>query len=283
MQRISPPLRQRYLAQILRDLRSDRAQRLSDVVDRLRPLGRSWSRTKLSRIETGESLPTPGDLADLLEVYEASDDVATTCRELARQARLTPWWREFDAVVGEYVALETEATIECSWQPLLIPGLLQTAAYAKEIFAAGRHSSTPHLVDLQLKARLARQRQLLGCEAPVRLHVIVGEQALRRRIGTAEVMREQLDRLAFIASWPNVTFQVLEESVGAHPGLGGPFVLLSLPGGADYVFFETPPSEQVVDKIETVREFHGRFELLAGLALTPQQSAAFVSEIVKEL
>lgn len=283
MQRISPPLRQRHLAQILRDLRSDRDLTLIDAIAQLRPLGRAWSRTKLSRIETGETLPTPGDLADLLDVYEVGSETRAACEELARQARLKPWWKEYAAVVGEYVAFETEATIERSWQPLLVPGLLQTADYAREIFTAGQHGSSPRLVDLQLKARLARQRELLGCDLPVELHGVIGEQALRRRIGTRDTMFEQLERLAFMASWPNVVLQVLEDSVGAHPGLSGPFVLLSLSGGADYVYFETPPDERVAAKIDTVREYERRFERLAALALTPAESAAVVSDILKEL
>ncbi|GAA0918828.1 hypothetical protein GCM10009560_16050 [Nonomuraea longicatena] len=225
----------------------------------------------------------PGDLADLLDVYEAGPERRTECVELARQARQKPWWEEYDAVVGEYVAIETEARSARSWQPLLVPGLLQTAAYAREIFAAGQHRFSPQLVDLQLRARLARQRELLGCDPPFTLHGVIAEQVLHRRIGTRDTMKEQLHRLAVLAGWPNVTVQVLEEGVGAHPGLCGSFVLLSLPGGADYVFFETPPDERVTDKVETVREFERRFECLAALALTPEKSAALVSEILKEL
>ncbi|MFI6317347.1 helix-turn-helix domain-containing protein [Nonomuraea sp. NPDC050556] len=283
MQRLSPPLRQRHLAQLLRDMRADRDLTLIDAVARLRPMGRAWSRTKLSRIETGETLPTPGDLADLLDVYEVSSETRTACNDLARQARMKPWWKEYDAVIGEYIALETEATIERSWQPLLVPGLLQTAAYAREIFAVGRHGSSTRLIELQVKARLARQDALLNCDLPVQLHALLGEQALHRRIGTHDIMREQLERLTLISNRPNLTLQVLEETVGAHPGLSGSFVLLSLPGGADYVYFETPLDERVADRIDTVREYERRFDHLAALALTPEKSAALISDILKEL
>ncbi|MEV4091415.1 helix-turn-helix domain-containing protein [Streptosporangium saharense] len=282
MQRISPPRRQLHLAQILRDLRRQRGWTLDDAVLGLRSTRRPWSRAKLSRIETAEALPAYGDVADLLDAYEADEQIRQMCSQLVRQARSTPWWQPFGDVLGEYVALETEAVKLRSWQPFLIPGLFQTPEYARAVFTAGLSGQAEPKIEHRVRARIARQR-LLDCDNPIRFDVVVGEQALRRPVCGRQAMAEQLARLMFMLTWPHVTVRVLEDRVGTHPGFSGPFVLLSLPRDERHVFFETPPNEIITNEVGMVHDYERRFDGLAAKALTPEKSVDFIHRTAREL
>jgi transcriptional regulator with XRE-family HTH domain len=274
--RISPPLRQRRLGRILRELRI--AERLT--LDQTgRHLG--WSRAKVGRIEAGQSRPSVEDVAASLDLFGAPAEVRRTCLALAAQAWARPWWAPYRSVLGEYVALETEAVLVRSWQPCFVEGLLQTEAYFRALLAADLPGAGAAEVELRVEARMARQ-QLLAGEDPVALSVVLAEDALRVPVGGARVMAAQIAHLADAARWPNVTLRLLPRRVGAHPGMSGAFVLLSLPHDPAAVFVEGAPQEIVCEQAALVRDHERRFDRLSASALTAEDSLEILGQIARE-
>jgi hypothetical protein len=122
----------------------------------------------------------------------------------------------------------------------LIPGLLQTGDYARAVITGTLPMATQTEVDQRVQARLERQDRLHG-DPPLELWAIVDEAAIRRMVGGPEVMHDQLAHLAQAADLPNVTLQVIEFSVGAHPGMPGSFAYMefSEPTDPELVYVDT--------------------------------------------
>jgi hypothetical protein len=140
-----------------------------------------------------------------------------------------------------YLALEADATHLASYQPMLVPGLLQTEDYARAVISQMKKDLSPSQVESLVRVRMERQRSRLGGEAPARLWAILDEAVLRRMVGSVEVMREQMRKLLEASEHPNVIVQLLPFSLGAHPGLYGPFVILSFPDPAPSLVVGEPP------------------------------------------
>lgn len=275
--RISPPLRRRRLGLILRELRAQEKLTLAEAGRRL-----GWSTAKAGKIETGATRPSPEDVWAALELYGASEELREQCMLLAGQAAARPWWTPYRSVLGEYVAWETEAALIRSWQPQLVEGLLQTAEYARAVVLAARPDAKPIEVDLRVRARMARQALLTGLD-PLSLVVVLQEDALRAPVGGAAVMKAQVAHLQEAAGWPTVTIRVLPRWVGAHPGMAGAFVLLSLPGDPVSLFVEGAPEEIITSKDAVVREHERRFDHLAASSLGPEETLEFLGRIAREL
>ncbi|MGI5286675.1 helix-turn-helix domain-containing protein [Nonomuraea polychroma] len=275
--RISPPLRQRRLGRILRDLRTREQITLAQTGRRL-----GWSTAKVGRIEAGQTRPSPEDVSASLELFRAPAELRRTCMTLAAQAAARPWWAPYKSVLGEYVALETEAALVRSWQPQLVEGLLQTEAYARALVLADLPGVGQAEVNLRVRARMARQQLLVG-EDPLSLSVVLAEDALRVPVGGARVMAAQVARLVDAAQWPTVTVRVLPRRVGAHPGMSGAFVLLSLPHDPVSVFVEGAPQEIITDQAALVRDYERRFDRLAASALSAEDSLEILGQIAREL
>jgi transcriptional regulator with XRE-family HTH domain len=275
--RISPPLRQRRLGRILRDLRIGGRLTLAETG---RSLG--WSTAKVGRIEAGQTRPSPEDVSASLELFRAPAELRRMCMALAAQAAARPWWAPYKSVLGEYVAVETEAVLVRSWQPQLVEGLLQTEAYIRALVTATLPMASEAEVELRVRARLERQRMLTGEDPPV-LSVVLAEDALRVPVGGGHVMAAQIAHLADAAQWPNVTVRVLPRRVGAHPGMSGAFVLLSLPHDPVSVFVEGAPSEIITDQATLVRDYERRFDRLSASALNAEDSLDILGQIAKEI
>lgn len=275
--RISPPLRQRRLGRILRDLRSAERLTLAQAGQHL-----GWSTAKVGRIEAGQTRPSAEDVAGALELFRAPPEVRRICMDLAGQAAARPWWAPYRSVLGEYVAVETEAMLIRSWQPQLVEGLLQTADYARALVQVDLPGASAAEVELRVEARMARQRLLADLD-PVALSVVLAEDALSLPVGGVAVMAAQIAHLAEVAQWPHVTVRVLPRRVGAHPGMSGAFVLLSLPHDPTTVFVEGAPREVITDQVALVRDYERRFDRLAASALTAEESLRILGQIAEEL
>lgn len=280
-ERISPPIRLLLLGQILQRLREQACLTGHQVAERT-----GITSSTLSRLERGQNrYAMAGDVHVLLKLYGAEPEVRQECLRLVTSARVTPYWAEHRRGLGElveYVAYETEAKLIRYWHPVLIPGLLQTGDYARSVITALRFDDDPALVGLKIRARLARQ-WILRCNTPAQVHAVVAEDALRQTIGGPEVMRGQLDRLVVDVQSPNITVQVLPRRLGAHPGMAGGFVLLSLPNMGDALFVEAGGGG-IIDRDGIRVEETGRvFDRLQGIALSPDDSTQLISDIAEEL
>lgn len=205
----SPTVRRRRLAAELRRLRMDARRTAQDVGEIL-----GWSKAKVSRYELAQGGLKPADVARLLDVYGVQDGRRSQLLALAEEATLKAWWEAYSDVLTErsmaFIGLEAEATAILEWHINVIPGLLQTEQYAREILSGYNRVATisPRTIERRLETRLIRQ-QLLARDQPPEYVAIIDESVLNRQRGDRSVMRAQLQRLADVAELPRVTIRVL--------------------------------------------------------------------------
>ncbi|RFU40856.1 XRE family transcriptional regulator [Actinomadura logoneensis] len=276
----SPTVRHRRLARELRKHRERAGLTTEAASDRL-----GWSRTKLVRFEAARTRPTPADVSAALDLYGADLPDRAALMDLARQARQRGWWTAYsDVFQSSFVALEDEASSIRGWYPQVIPGLLQTDAYAHTLLSAGGVGLDRITLERRLQARLARRALLSRPSAPS-LHVVLDEAAIRRGPTTPGVMAEQLASLEAAARRPNITVQVLPFSAGMHAGLDGGFVVLGYhePEDPDVAYVETAGGEIYIESSLHVDRIGRFFEDVSDAAWSPGESAAFLAATAKEV
>ncbi|MGJ3560555.1 DUF5753 domain-containing protein [Streptomyces sp. INA 01156] len=171
-----------------------------------------------------------------------------------------------------------------NYQPLLVPGLLQTEDYARAVIAQMRPDLTPDQVDALVKVRMERQDSRLSGERPADLRAVLDEAVLHRVVGSPAVMREQFDHLVQAGEQPNVTIQLLPFSLGAHPGLYGPFVILTFPRPtAPLVWLENPNNSVYLEFESDVQNYMGIFDQLRASALSPAETRTRLTRTAEEL
>lgn len=240
-----------------------------------------WSQGKVSHIERCRNKPSQDDVARMLELYGVPSPEREALIALAGEAERHGWWTEYVGVFnGPYVALEDEASEICDWAPKVVPGLLQTQDYAREVISAGMLNGDDD-IERRLQARMARQT-ILGRPNPPRLHVVLDEHVLERPLGGVNVLRDQLYKLRAEVSRPNVTLQVLPKSVGTHPGLDGAFIVLRFAEDPDVGYVEGFHGAVYLESPPKVANCNVAFERLCRAALDPQESAALIGAAAKQ-
>lgn len=247
-----------------------------------------WSLSKLVRIETGDQGVSLTDLQAMLRLYNVTDEQRISqLTQLARGTRLHSWWigyREYiSRQFGQYLGLEDSASRIRAFHPILVPALLHTDDYAFELLRSRMsEKEAKALVEL----RTQRQERLLGRPEPPRMEFVFGEEALGDRpIGSLEVMERQLRRLLELAVTPYVSIRIVPLSVGAHPGLSGSFILLSLEeAGEELLFLEGAGSDLVSrDDPQVIGPFIGHFTTLTGLALSEDDTVSLIKQRLGKL
>lgn len=272
-----PTIRARRLGQRLRELRERAGLAPEQAAGRL-----GWSRPKLVRFETGTTVPRPADVTAMCELYGAASDERALLVELANDAGKRGWWTAYgDVFTGSYVADEAIASRIRTWEPLLIPGLLQTERYARAVIGA-RWPGDAEGVERRVMARMAR-RTLLSKPGAPEMTAMVDEAALRRPVGGPETMQEQLGEL--LRPRRNVTIQVVPFTAGAHPGLEGSFVLLDFPEDTTFpteVYAESIAGDLYPESADQITRISLAFDRIAQVALSPDDSASLIQQISKE-
>jgi len=271
----SPTMRRRRLAAELRRLRHESGKSIEDVADDL-----SWQPSKLSRIENRQVGISTADLRKLLVAYKVDDRAyCDQLTDMARRATERGWWQSFSSDVvptalANLIGLETEARTIRSYEPELVPGLLQTEAYARAIMRAWQPSWTAADIDRRVEIRLARQDVLRQTGASPQASCIINESVLRRSVGGNEVMHEQIEMLAKERDPANVTVQVLSFNSGAHPAMAGPFQILTFhdPGDLGIVHLETALTAMTLEQPEELRRYDEIWGSLQARALSPEDS-----------
>ncbi|MEV0756482.1 helix-turn-helix transcriptional regulator [Streptosporangium sp. NPDC050280] len=271
-------VRQRRLAREIRSLRDAAGWTTTEAAQHL-----SWSKSRLNRLETGAAKATEQDVAEICDVYKVTESVRTALVQLVRDSARHGWWTAYsDVFAGSYVGLEDEASLIKEWGVQLVPGLLQTEDYAREIISTGLGNGDAEQVYRRVMARMAR-KTLLGRPNPPGLHAVIDEAVLHRPIGGPEVMREQLRALIIAARRPNVTIQVLPFGVGVHAGMDGSFILLEYANPADDVAYVAGTAGDVyVENPEHVTLYKMSFKRICSAALTPDASQAMIAAAMKE-
>jgi transcriptional regulator with XRE-family HTH domain len=245
-----------------------------------------WSRSKVSRIETGRTRASPTDVAAVCDLYGAGTSVRAALIQLAKEVRKRGWWTAYaDVFTGSYVGLEDEASRICEWQVQLVPGLLQTEDYARTVISAGRpEPHDPEDIHRRVMARMARRTLLSRPNAP-ELLAVMDEGVIRRPIGGHELMRDQLDALITASRRPNVTIRILPYSAGAHAGLEGAFTILSFAEEVDpdVAYVEGTAGDVYVESSEQVDRYKVAFRRICDAALSPEESVRLIADAKEHL
>lgn len=275
-----PTVRRRRLGTTLRRLRNDAGLTLDEAAGAM-----GWNAPKMSKIENASQAIRPNDVTALLKVYGISDpEVCTALDNLAKDAGKKGWWQTYSGIVSpayaDYISLESDAEQIYEWAPLLIPGLLQTAAYARENIACITTFRTPDEVAALAEVRLARQSVLTHPGTPPALWAIIHEAALHQRFSVRPAtMREQLRRLLDAAEMPNVTIQLMALDSTAHPGVLGGFSLVSFPGPTpDVVLLENLSGAAYVEG-DDAAPFAKAAERIRATALSVEDSLARIARM----
>jgi transcriptional regulator with XRE-family HTH domain len=278
-----PTVQRRRLRVELRRARDAAGLRQADVAHAM-----DWSPSKLIRIERGDVSVSTNDLKALLSHYGVKDKGRVNgLLELARSARGASFYDQYADLLKqgfkEYLAYEASASVVRQYDPVLIPGLLQTEEYGRGIL---EHMTGvgPDDVDRLWIIRQHRQ-QVHDRDSPPEMHFVLDESALRRHVGRGQVMRHQLERLQHMAAEPFIDIQIMPFTRGAHPGMSGNFILLEFadPNLDDLVHLESIDSITVRDDTELIARYLDRFENLQELALSPEESVDFLDLLIREM
>jgi transcriptional regulator with XRE-family HTH domain len=272
----SPTVRRRELGALLRALRNQNGLTVEQAADQL-----LCSPSKVSRMETGHGAATPRDIRDLCDLYGITDQTERDrMMKLAREGKQQGWWQSFDLTYATYVGLEAEAVAISAFQSSVIPGLLQTADYAR----AGHEVAMPRLsyeqIEMQIEAKLTRQL-ILTVDNPPRFATVLDEAALHRMAGGGQVMAAQLTKILDMSGLPNVMVQVLPFELGAHPALESNFTLLELPNSTPgVVFVEGLIGSTYLERPDDLKRYREIFDQLQTIALDPKDSADLIAKLL---
>lgn len=276
--RSSPTVRRRRLSAELRRLRHDDGRTATDIAKRL-----EWPTSKLTRMERNEWLrPDKRDIRDLLDIYGVTDE-ATRERltTLAKEGRLRGWWDPLGLpeATTTFIGLEAEAESERTSRTLVVPGLVQTADYARATMQGGPAELAADEIERRVEARMERQKILTRDDDPLRLWVVMDEAALRRMVGGPKVMAQQMRHLLEVAELAKVTFQVIPFEAGAHPGMSGSFSIIKFPEPQDLpaAYVEAIAGELFVEEPREVRQYEVAFERLTAMALGPSDTLKMIA------
>jgi transcriptional regulator with XRE-family HTH domain len=273
----NPSVRGRRLAAELRRLREQAGLTGDEAAQRL-----GWSGSKISRIELRRTGVKQADLNKLLDLYQVAEthrgELFALARESSeRDSSLDQAAASFPPEYAEHLRMEAEAESVWTWEPQVVPGLLQTQDYARALMRGWQSmfALPPGDLERRVQARLVRQ-QLLTRDPPLALSVVIDESVLHRRFGDNRIMNQQLRRLAEASELPNVDLRVLPLD-GDHPTGTGAFNYFRFAqvhevGLHDIVTVEHLTGHDYVEDDEGTNKFRVTFEHLMALSRDPVPS-----------
>ncbi|MFF0860626.1 helix-turn-helix domain-containing protein [Nonomuraea sp. NPDC003560] len=275
----SPTVLRILLGTQLRRLRTEKGISREDAGYSIRA-----SHAKISRLELGQVSFKQRDVADLLTLYgvTAPDD-REPLLALARQANAPGWWHKYgDLLPGwfeVYIGLEGAASAIRTFENQFVPGLLQTPAYAKAVIRLGNEKALDPELDRRVTLRTTRQKRL---ESGLKLWAVIDEAVLRRGLGGAGVMQEQIRHLLDATEERNVTVQVMPFESGGHAAAGGSFSILRFPERElpDVVYMEQLTSALYLDKPADSDHYMEVMDRLSIQALEPKQTRRFLEQLI---
>lgn len=235
-----------------------------------------FDRTVITKAETGERPPSPEVAAAIDEAFPHLDGLFSRLTLLARRAngRYPEWFRE-------WVDAEQQATTLRTWQPILVPGLLQTRDYARALFQAWQPAASSDDLDVLVGARIERQATLDRADPP-ELLAVLDEAVLHRQVGSAKIMYDQLAHLGEMSCRPAVTIQIVPTEVGTHAGLLGGFFVGSFDNTPVIVYAETAVEGITIDKPALVSKAAQAFERLRSEALPRGASRDLIRRVAEQ-
>lgn len=277
----SPTVRRRRLAAELREIRESRGKSGETVAAALR-----WSPSKVSRYERAKTGLRPREVERLLDYYQVTGPRRDMLLALAEDAAQKGWWEEFSDILSEdyrqFIGLEYEAASLAIWHVDVVPGLLQTEAYARHII--GSYSRVepiaPGMIGRLVRVRMRRQMTL--DRDGLEVSVVLDESILKRRIGDESVMYEQLQHLAQQAELPGLTLQILPLDA-QHTVFGESFTIFGFGTDSDAMLQDVVSTEQLKSgfTLEGERDTYLHriaFQMLANASLDAAASRELILE-----
>jgi transcriptional regulator with XRE-family HTH domain len=243
------------------------------------------SESKISRIELGRVALKERDVADLLTLYQVTDEAERApLLALANAANMPGWWHRYGDLLADwfqpYLGLEEAASIIRTYQVQFVPGLLQTPDYARAVITAGDPGAPAAEIDRRVAMRMARQ-ELLSRPSPPRLWAVIDEAALHRPIGSTDVLRDQLQALIKKVRLDHIIVQVMPFRFGAHAAEAGAFSILRFPEPelADVVYLEHLTGASYLDRRREVDRYLQAMERLCAQAEPRRRTPAILAAI----
>ncbi|MEU7896423.1 helix-turn-helix transcriptional regulator [Nonomuraea sp. NPDC049152] len=252
----------------LREFRTRAGLSQEQLAERL-----SYSLSLVCAIELARRTPSR-DFAERADLVLDTGGSLLRLWPLVRQAAYPAWFRP-------WLEIEQTARTLQTWQPLLIPGLLQTEDYAREVFRR-EPAATAEQAEEAVSARMTRQAVLRRRDPPM-YWVVLDEWVVRRTVGSAATMRGQVRALLESAELPNVTVQVVPVDAQAVPGLTGAFVIAKVSGEPDLVYLESAGEGYVTDRPADVESIARRYDVIRSLALPVHASLNLLSKVEESI
>lgn len=272
-----PALRARQLGIALAQLRST-----AQVTQKAAGTIIECSQSKIAQVEAGRNTIRRAELIVLLQHYGADQATIDRLDALRLDAARHGWWSTYDLPnwLLDYVGLEADATSIRNLELEVIPGLLQTEEYARQLQALDRRHSKKE-ADRRIAVRIQRQQRLTEPN-PLQLSVVLSESALLRCARQPNVAGLQLRHLAEQARRDNIELLVMPIDVGLYIGVSGGFALLSFPDGLlpDTVHQEYLVGGHLVDAQSVIEQLTTIYEELRGQALGANESLALITELI---
>jgi len=269
-------LRRQELGHRLRGMRSQAQMTMAEVADRL-----MVSATKISRIESGARGVSYRDIQDLCLLYGADDEERRQLMALARQGRERSWWHGYRLPFSALIDFENAAAAISDYKSAIVPGLLQTEAYARQLFQARVPPLEPGTLTQRLEARMTRQD--LVKNRSVQFLFVLDEAVLHRVVGGMQVMHEQLWTVLDRAGQTNVELRILPFSSGAHPALESNFTLIELEEGEAspaVVYVEGLLGNHYLRSEAGILRYRGVLDSLMDCTLTASASADVIRTFI---
>jgi transcriptional regulator with XRE-family HTH domain len=247
-----------------------------------------WSESKVSRIESGKSPLSDKDAKDLLAAYGVADQKEVQqFVGLVRRSRQPGWWHSYGDTLPDwfkaYVGFESDASAIRTYQTELVPGLLQSEEYAREVIRAMNTEDSVEEIERRASLRIQRQ-EIFDRPVPPKFWTVLNESVLRRLVGSAKVMADQLDHVAnLVEAHPTVTVQILPFDAGAHASMGYSFSVMSfedVPGSIAYA--EALTSATYMEKAPDVNRHDEIFQRLMAASTRPDRSIAWLRDTARE-
>ncbi|QYC43529.1 hypothetical protein Nocox_29725 [Nonomuraea coxensis DSM 45129] len=275
----SPTVLRILLGTQLRRLRTDKGISREDAGYSIRA-----SHAKISRLELGQVSFKQRDVADLLTLYGVTDPgERQQLLDLAKQANAPGWWHKYGDVLPAwfevYIGLEGAASSIRTYENQFVPGLLQTAGYARAVIELAHEKATRAELDRRVALRTTRQRRL---ESGLTLWAVIDEAVVRRTLGGPDTMRAQIAHLLDVTAERNITVQVMPFDRGGHAAAGGPFSILRFPERElpDVVYMEQLTSALYLDKPADSDHYMEVMDRLSVQAETPKETRRFLERLI---
>ncbi|MED7922863.1 helix-turn-helix transcriptional regulator [Nonomuraea sp. LP-02] len=276
----SPTVLRILLGTQLRRLRTEKGISREDAGYSIRA-----SHAKISRLELGQVSFKQRDVADLLTLYGVTDPgERQQLLDLAKQANAPGWWHKYGDVLPAwfevYIGLEGAASSIRTYENQFVPGLLQTAGYARAVIELAHEKATRAELDRRVALRTTRQRRL---ESGLTLWAVIDEAVVRRTLGGPDIMRAQIAHLLDVTAERNVTVQVMPFDRGGHAAAGGPFSILRFPERElpDVVYMEQLTSALYLDKPADSDNYMEVMDRLSVQAETPKETRRFLERLIQ--